>query len=78
MNVADRDTMLKLQGDQVLVIIGKDEYLLTIIHFVDGDRHVLQLANRSDRESDPLPFTQEALNLLTPVRHEKAKWKLVL
>ena len=78
MNVTQLNTMLKLQGDQVLVVVGTDEYLFTIIQFVDGDHRELQLANRANRDSEPLTLTQAALDKLVPIKHEKAKWKLVL
>lgn len=78
MKVNDLDTMLRLQGDQVLLVVGDEEFIFTIIHFADIGHRELQLANRADRNSEPLTLTQAALDNLVPLKHERAKWKLVL
>lgn len=78
MKTIDREAMLKFQGDRVLVIMDQQEFIFTIVHFVDGDRHQLELVNRADPTSEPIPLTQAALDNLEPVRHGVAKWKLVL
>lgn len=78
MNVTDRRTMLALQGDLVLVIIEKTEFIFTIVHLVDGDRRELLLVNRQNKERQTFPLTQAVLDNMTPVKHKEAKWKLVL
>lgn len=78
MKVTDKNTKLKLQGDIVLVIADKDEFLFTIVRFQDGDTDELQLVNRDSKEREIMPVTQAVIDNLVPIKHERAKWKLVL
>lgn len=80
-SVTDRNVMRDLQGDIVLVLADKQEFLYTIIHFVDGDTHELELSDRTRKpreRGDNLLLTQAVLDNLVPIKHEKAKWKLTL
>lgn len=80
-NVKDRDVMLELQGDIVLVIADKQQFLYTIVRFVDGTEHRLELSDRTRKpkeRGENLPLSQAVLDNLVPIKHEKAKWKLVL
>jgi hypothetical protein len=74
----NRKTMLKYQGDRVLVVIGEEEVILTIVRYVDGDHSELQLVNRSDKTQEPLTITQSMLDNLVALNHPEANWKLIL
>lgn len=78
------DTLLKLQGDKVLVH-GKhadgrvEEWLLTFIHVVDVDRRELRLVNRETRDRQPdWHVKQTLLDAVKPAEENKAgaKWRV--
>lgn len=80
-DVTSRKTMLDLQGDIVLLVVDDQEFLFTIIRFVDGNTEELQLVDKTvpvrDRPT-PMPLTQAVLDNMVTIKHEKAKWKLVV
>jgi len=81
MKLTDKNTLRQLQGDMVLVVIDGEEFLYTIVHFINGENHSLELSDRTKKPKDRgenVPITQAILDNLVPVKHEKAKWKLVL
>lgn len=73
--------MLALQGDLVLVVADRQEFLYTVIHFIDGDAHKLELSDRTrkpNERGENLPLTQAVFDNLVPIKHQNAKWKLTL
>lgn len=78
LNVTQRETMLQLQGDLVLVETGDEELLLTIVRIVDVDKQELALVNRQSKAHETWPFTQEVCDRLLPSKDPRAKWRLAL
>lgn len=78
MDITQPENKLALQGDLVLIVIEKQESLFTIVRFQDGKLDKLQLVNRSEKNSEHIDLTQAVFDSLKPIKHEKAKWKLVL
>lgn len=76
-NAIDKRTMLKYQGDKVLVIVDKEQTIFTIVRIV-GETEELCLVNRTEKNSEPLPLSQAILDSLEPIKHREAKWKLEL
>lgn len=78
--------MSELQGDTVLVVVDKDQFIFTIVRFVDEGHEELQLINRSSKDREPMPLTQAAFDAMVLVKEKDqpkdksrhTKWKLVL
>ena len=77
-DVTNRETMLELQGDLVLVNPGKDELLLTIVRLVDINKQELLLVDRGSKARDTWTLTQELCDRLTPSKDPQAKWALIV
>jgi hypothetical protein len=78
MIVTNQETMLKLQGDLVLVNPGESELLLTIVRAVGIGKQELLLVNRNTKKKESWPLTQELCDRLTPSQDPLAKWTLVI
>jgi hypothetical protein len=77
-DVTSPETMRELQGDIVLIVIGGEEFLYTIVRFMDSKTGRLQLSNRSDKGGEHLDLTQAVMDSMKPIKHEQAKWRLEL
>lgn len=78
MDITKPNNKLTLQGDLVLIVVDKQESLFTIVRFQDGKVDKLQLVNRIEKSSEHIDLTQAVFDSMTTIKHEKAKWKLVL
>ena len=77
-DITNIDIMLELQGDAVLATLGKENLLLTIVHFADETGSQLQLVDRRAKAHDAWPLLQEIADMLVPNKTPDAKWLLKL
>ena len=73
LDVTKRETMLKLQGDTVLL---NGELVVTIVRVIDVDRQWLELSTRTKKNPECWPLTQELCDQLKPSKDPQAKWVL--
>jgi len=80
--VTDRNRMLEIQGDRVLLHkLGVPARVLTIVHAVNETGHELRLVNREDKSGKPdWPISQKLFEAIHPAKDNKAKavWEVTV